>query len=185
MTTRPGIAVLCSRKQRRRQYDGRWRRAGEFVAVLAGITMLVAACGGGNGSGSGNGSGGAAQNNPAKFAECMRGHGVSSFPDPDSDGQFSLQITKGGDLDPNSSSFKSALQTCHKYDAGFHNGGNGGSGSNNNALKFAKCMRSHGVKDFPDPRAGGGLVMGGNVQSDPHFNSAMQTCRPLLSGGGS
>lgn len=154
------------------------------LGMLAGLTMLLAACGGGS-DGGGSGGSGQSQNNPAKFAQCMRGHGVSSFPDPDSDGQFSLQITKGGDLDPNSGSFKAALQSCHKYDTGFHPGGNGGSGSNNSALKFAKCMRSHGVTDFPDPQPGGGLIMSGKIQSNPHFNAAMQACRPLLSGGGS
>lgn len=164
----------------------RWAAA--VAAALAGVVVL-AACGGGSGgggSGSGGGSdpGGSSQNDPAKFAQCMRSHGVPSFPDPNGNGQFSIKVTKGGALDPNSTAYKTALRTCQKYDTNFGNS-NGGSGSSSAALKFAKCMRSHGVTNFPDPRPGGGLIMGGNVQSNPHFNSAIKACRPLLSGGGS
>jgi len=166
----------------------RLRRTGPVLAILAGLTVSVAACGGGSGGSSGSGPSGAgssSQGNPARFAQCMRGHGVPSFPDPNSNGQFTLAITKGGSLDPNSATYKSALQACHQYDTSFGSS-NGSGASNGNTLKFAQCMRSHGVTDFPDPRSGGGgLTAGGDVQSNPHFQSAMQACRPLLSGGGS
>lgn len=55
------------------------------------------------------------------------------------------------------------------------------------ALDFAKCMRSHGVPKFPDPRSGGrGFQFDTsaiNPQS-PAFQSAQQACRHLLPGGG-
>jgi hypothetical protein len=50
------------------------------------------------------------------------------------------------------------------------------------ALSFARCMRAHGVPNFPDPNAGGGgfqLGSGINPQS-PAFESAHQACAPLL-----
>jgi hypothetical protein len=58
------------------------------------------------------------------------------------------------------------------------------------ALEFSKCMRSHGVSNFPDPSASGGGVQltigpnsGVNVQS-PAFQSAQRACQHLLPGGG-
>ncbi len=55
------------------------------------------------------------------------------------------------------------------------------------ALKFADCMRSHGVPNFPDPTGGGGIHIqagsGINPQS-PSFKAAQQACFKLLPGGG-
>lgn len=55
-------------------------------------------------------------------------------------------------------------------------------------IKFADCMRTHGVPDFPDPQGGGGgikinLGAGLNPQS-PAFQSAQKACFKLLPGGG-
>lgn len=58
------------------------------------------------------------------------------------------------------------------------------------ALAFAKCMRSHGVSNFPDPTVIGNSIQilgsssGINPQS-PAFKSAQQSCKHLLPGGGS
>jgi hypothetical protein len=47
------------------------------------------------------------------------------------------------------------------------------------ALKFAQCMRSHGVPNFPDPgHAAGGSGSGINPQA-PGFQSAGQKCDKL------
>jgi hypothetical protein len=57
------------------------------------------------------------------------------------------------------------------------------------ALDFAKCMRSHGVPNFPDPKVNGqgiqllGPSSGINPQS-PAFQSAQTSCQHLLPGGG-
>lgn len=55
-------------------------------------------------------------------------------------------------------------------------------------VKFADCMRSHGVPNFPDPGAGGGGIQipvgsGINPQS-PAFQSAQTACFKLMPGGG-
>jgi hypothetical protein len=56
------------------------------------------------------------------------------------------------------------------------------------AVAFAKCMRSHGVSNFPDPKVGGhgiqilGSNSGINPQS-PAFHSAQTSCNHLLPGG--
>ncbi|HXR23691.1 MAG TPA: hypothetical protein VN786_14155 [Acidimicrobiales bacterium] len=53
------------------------------------------------------------------------------------------------------------------------------------AEKFAACMRSHGVANFPDPVIGPGQVsihLTPSVASSPHFNSAQAACQHLLPG---
>jgi hypothetical protein len=57
------------------------------------------------------------------------------------------------------------------------------------ALAFARCMRSRGVPNFPDPKVTGnsieilGSSSGINTQS-PGFQSAQTSCKHLLPGGG-
>jgi hypothetical protein len=79
-------------------------------------------------------------------------------------------------------------------------GAGSGSGAYNQGLAFARCMRSHGVPNFPDPKASGngGIEIqatqrGGSGQSlkingvpvnAPAFQSAQQACHSLLPNGG-
>ncbi len=54
-------------------------------------------------------------------------------------------------------------------------------------LAFANCMRSHGVPNFPDPSAGGGIQItagsGINPRS-PAFQSAQKACSQFQANGG-
>jgi hypothetical protein len=50
-------------------------------------------------------------------------------------------------------------------------------------LLFSRCMRSHGVPNFPDPSSGGGIRFGGGASFDPAaplFRSAQRTCISIL-----
>ncbi len=58
----------------------------------------------------------------------------------------------------------------------------GGNGAD--ALSFAKCMRSHGVPNFPDPNAQGGIVASGLDVGSSTFRTAANGCRHLLPNGG-
>jgi hypothetical protein len=62
-----------------------------------------------------------------------------------------------------------------------------GAAGGSSLIKFASCMRSHGVPNFPDPSPGGGLKIdastGINPQS-PAFQSAQTACSKLMPGGG-
>lgn len=54
-------------------------------------------------------------------------------------------------------------------------------------VKFADCMRAHGVPDFPDPVAGNGFsfpVGQGFNPFTPANRAAQQDCHTLLPGGG-
>ena len=112
----------------------------------------------------------------------MRSHGLPDYPDPQissSGGEVHVKISPGR-LNSNSPAFKSAGQACHKL---LPNGGGRGAAGANSAqeqaqgLKFAVCMRSHGVPNFPDPGHDGAfdLPSGINPQA-PQFQRAMQAC---------
>ena len=60
------------------------------------------------------------------------------------------------------------------------------SGTPNAGLKFAECMRSHDVPNFPDPGANGGGFhpIAGINPSSPAFQSAQHACAKLQPGGG-
>ncbi|MGH3493189.1 MAG: hypothetical protein ACRDQ1_08115 [Sciscionella sp.] len=45
-------------------------------------------------------------------------------------------------------------------------------------LAYARCMRSHGVTNFPDPVHNGGVSFQGSTSS-PAFRSAQTACAPL------
>jgi len=59
------------------------------------------------------------------------------------------------------------------------------------AVAFARCMRNHGVSNFPDPKIssapGGGVsvsqAISSNVAQAPAFKSAQLACQKLMPGG--
>jgi hypothetical protein len=119
-------------------------------ALLA--AAILAACGGATGqpTGTATGAGSPSPNaGPAlQFARCMRAHGVSSFPDP-KPGSGGIQIPDN--LNPQSPSFRSAQQACKQF-LPIKSGPLATAAADRQAaLKLAKCMRAHGVPQFPDP----------------------------------
>jgi hypothetical protein len=143
--------------------------------------------GGSNPSGATIGMGGVTLN----FSACMRSHGVPNFPDPNSQGQINFS-----DSNPNSPRFLDAQKACGKFISG--PSGKAPSEAQQqkmlaNALKFAECMRSHGVANYPDPTTGPegrGISMrlkvgqsGFNPNSSV-FKNAQKKCQALLGGGG-
>ena len=55
------------------------------------------------------------------------------------------------------------------------------------ALEFSKCMRTHGVPEFPDPENGGRFVFnvtGGPNPDSPEFKAAQDACRRYMPDGG-
>lgn len=118
-----------------------------------------------------------------KFSECMRAHGVANFPDPN--GQGVIMIHSGMGIDPGSPTFQGARSACSKV---LPNGGQPTPAQiarqQQQMLSFSACMRSHGIKDFPDP-SGGGLRLTVHPGSDldpgnPTFRSAQQACQKYL-----
>jgi hypothetical protein len=120
----------------------------------------------------------------AKFSACMRKHGVTNFPDPNSQGV--IQFGSGLGIDPSSPTFQSARDACQKL---LPNGGQPTPAQQarmqQQLLAFSKCMRTHGIKDFPDPSNGGIKIHAGQAGSDlnpnnPQFQAAQQACQADL-----
>jgi hypothetical protein len=64
---------------------------------------------------------------------------------------------------------------------------NGASSGHAQFLAFSKCMRSHGVPNFPDPTGGGGIEINVGSGINPHspaFRAARAACGRFLPGGG-
>jgi hypothetical protein len=74
-----------------------------------------------------------------------------------------------------------ALTAC----GGSGKGGGSGGTAVASGIRFADCMRAHGVPNFPDPSSGGGIQIpdGVNPQS-PAFQAAQSSCSKLMPGGG-
>jgi hypothetical protein len=178
----------------------RYRRplvAGSVVAVAA-FALLAAGCGGGGspvGVATVSSSTTAVttttpQTGLVAFAKCMRSHGLSNFPDPDSSGEVpKTQVVATAQANPHK--FSAAQTAC------IHLAPNGSLGRQETAqqkrtqladeLSFAKCMRSHGVARFPDPTAQGQLsvemvqAQGIDVHA-PAVLHVVQTCLPASHG---
>ena len=157
-----------------------------LAVALAALALGVAGCGGSSDSpGSDPGASGAGGSDSAslvRYVQCMREHGVPSFPDP-VNGRLQLQVTKGGALDPASPQFQAAQQACKSLEPpGLQAGSPQSNQQQDQMLKFASCMRSNGVPNFPDPQ-NGRLTITGVDPNSPQFQAAMQACRKLLPGG--
>ena len=48
------------------------------------------------------------------------------------------------------------------------------------AMKFSQCMRSHGIKDFPNPTASGFIGTGDSDPNAPRFLAAQGACNHYL-----
>ena len=85
-------------------------------------------------------------------------------------------ISPGG-LDPNSPAFKSATRACgHLMPGG---GAPAAISPQEQAqdLRFASCMRTHGVPNFPDPDHDGAFTLPSGVdQQAPQFQRATKAC---------
>jgi len=152
-----------------------------LAASLVAVAVLVAACGGSTPSvvslGSSTsttvaatqgGASSAAANytNGLQYAHCMRSHGEPNFPDPNNPGGFSTQALAR--LDTASQQFVSADNKCLRL---LPNDGQPTPAEFQqtiiNGLRFAKCMRAHGV-EFPDPGISGGQITINFTNIDPN-----------------
>jgi hypothetical protein len=165
----------------RRQRPAGLRRAGVLAAAAAGIALLAAACGGSSG-GTGPGIHQTAYQRELAYAECMRAHGLPGFPDPQSDGTFDSTKANSGDF--HGPVFQSANKSCAHLE-GTPQTATKFQQDVRQALKFAACMRAHGIANFQASVGRGGQIAMGAQGADPNspqFQSAQRACRPLQGG---
>ncbi len=134
------------------------------VAVLAGALGL-GACGGSSAKPA------ASTVDPGlKFAQCMRAHGVSNFPDPGARGRIRFIGPAPGSKSPVD---QSALKACQSILPADKAGPPTMTAAQRQAaLRFAECMRANGVPGFPDPAQ--------NIPTGPGPNTQVLVLRGMV-----
>jgi len=179
------------------------RTPGVGLALLAvtGLTVLVAGCGGNakTSSVARTATGTPASSTSASssaiprlvaYATCMRRNGVTSFPDPTSEGN--LVINANARINPTSPQYERAQSACKKFSPE----GAGGKGmtpaQHARALaaltRYVDCMRRHGIpmaNPFSGPNGGVGIIVPRGV--DPGsvlYERADAACKHFVPNGG-
>lgn len=174
------------------------------VAVVAVLGLLATGCGGGSPPAAASVAASAAATTAASatqhaaqpsalaFAQCMRGHGIADFPDPDSSGTINLKALHpgpGNDLDPSNPRFEAAQKACKPLEPTAFSPGSHPvtAAGRQQALAFSKCMREHKVANFPDPGSNGRLSVqsiraAGIRATSPQFQTALKACEQYQPG---
>jgi hypothetical protein len=115
----------------------------------------------------------------------MRTHRVSNFPDPggarpSGSGVSVFGIALPPTINVRSPAFQGAMSSCQKLAIGGAPQAGVTEAQKNAALLYARCMRAHGVANFPDPvfrngRIGLDIGAGSNLNS-PVFLTAEKAC---------
>jgi hypothetical protein len=159
-----------------------------LLAALALVALISPGCGSNSPSETGTagstGTGGnksaTDQDKAVKFAECIREHGVSDFPDPNAKGEFVYGVSVSPAV------WTKAVDACKELQPPGSLSGKRSSKQQSAALRFAQCIRENGVKDFPDPANGEPLVDTNRIPSanEPGgmtiLNAAMHKCGKVL-----
>ena len=116
-----------------------------LLALAAiGSALAVAACG----SAANTGTNSANADQALEYVRCLRLHGVSNFPDPSPGGRLP---NIPSDIDTKAPAFQAAQHACaNVMPAGGASGTTSGSWMPR-LLAVARCMRNHGLPNFPDP----------------------------------
>ena len=159
------------------------------LAVLATVALIGAGCGStapsdaGTASRSGTPAASTkltARDKAVKFAECIRAHGVSDFPDPDAKNEFQYGVSVSPAV------WKQATTACKDLQPPGTLSSKRTRKQQSASLLFAQCIRNHGVKDFPDPVNGEPLVDTTRIPSTNAANgmtildAAMQQCSGIV-----
>jgi hypothetical protein len=166
-----------------------------FIIATIGLSLLAVACGGSAGShvaqlgsiatqgvaSSPPSAASAHQSDAVAFAHCMRSHGVPNWPDPNRSGVFDKSKLTTQQLGAGTSRIQAAQSACNPL---LPNGGSGPSAAQvqhmrARGLQFSRCVRSHGVPNFPDPGRDGRIPDPAGVginQGSPAFEAANRAC---------
>jgi hypothetical protein len=152
-----------------------WRAVG--LPAAAGIALLAAAC---SGSPPLTAAGSSGFQTALAYAECMRSHGAPNWPDPNSQGQFLKTKANTADFQAPAQAYRACLRLLP-------NGGQLTTAQQQIIsplmLKFAGCMRTHGITNFPDPTVNAKDVdinRHGLDTSSPAFHAAQQACQEYM-----
>jgi hypothetical protein len=184
----------------------RMLKAGTTGVVILGVALFVAACGGASGPGVASiGSttttttaAGTSNLSPFQgpekeyeyalsYAECMQTHGVPNFPDPT---KSSRGFSFNPQADSHSAGYSRANSACKHLlpDDGGPPTAAQTAAETAKLLKYAECMRAHGVPNFPDPIVSStafGFRLGNGIDpNSSQFKAANRACQSLGPFGG-
>jgi hypothetical protein len=166
------------------------------LVAIAPVVFGVAACGpkaGGDGIASAGGGTAKASASasptqslsPAdaalKFAQCMRQNGVQ-MADPDtSGGGVGIKVQSNPS---DRTKMEAAMKKCQQFtQAGGKLGNADDPKVRDQMLKFAQCMRQHGVQ-MADPKPGEGITLSGKPGSEAKMQAAQKACQQYAPGQG-
>jgi hypothetical protein len=181
----------------------RRRRALVLTAVvaIAGFSLLVTGCGGGGSAEPSVADLGttttvaapaatdssAPGGELAEYARCMRSHGVLGFPDPASLASSSgiraakSQIAQVAERETSSATFQAAQRGCAQYRQAATVPSRPSPREMQKLLAVSRCMRAHGIQNFPDPNPTTGdlTAPAGLSKSSPQVIAALRACSSL------
>ncbi|MBN6034767.1 hypothetical protein [Amycolatopsis sp. 195334CR] len=158
------------------------------LGAFAALTLLLTACGADDGgnqvASAGQPATGAPASAPAaadngdmgvKFAQCMRENGVD-MPDPEPGKGVQLKVDKNTPKEV----VDKAQEACREFSPQAN--GKANPQMQENARKFAECMRGNGVEAFADPDPNQpGIRITPEIGEDPDFEKAQEACKDIMS----
>jgi hypothetical protein len=162
------------------------KRTAAMTGALA-LTVLAAGCGSSNSASSSTASSGGPLATALAYTRCMRSHGIHDFPDPTmpAGGGVTFQLNRGAgsDLNQNDPTFQAASQACRTLSPGGQQAPTAPTRQIAEEVKWAHCLRSHGVPGFPDPNSNGAIDSAKFDPSSPAFQKASAACKSLQPSG--
>ncbi len=161
------------------------------MIVLA-TALPAAACSSGSpssagASGSPQAGGSANSSSGLAYSRCVRAHGVPGFPDPGSSGQLSKQAVVSALRGVSNSRAEAATGACARLNPAGQENPILTAQDQQDYLRAAACMRSHGIANFPDPAfSGGGVhfpIPSSIDTTSRQFTQAAQICTKLIPAG--
>jgi hypothetical protein len=157
-------------------------RAAVGAGLVGMVVLLLAGCSASGGS-AGATTTTAQQAAAAVWRElvaCARANGMPNLPDPQIDSNGRASFPDGTPEPP--ASVRRACQSIYDRLPASARGDEERPPADLQALlRFARCMREHGMADFPDPQADGRFPLPASLRGGktPQFLRAMQACRQL------
>jgi hypothetical protein len=157
-----------------------FKRMAAMTGALA-LTGLIAGCGSSNDPSSSTASSAGPLAKALAYTRCMRSHGVQDFPDPTTSGggvTFQVSTTVGSNP-----AFTAANRACQSLRSGGQHAPTMSARQIAIEVRWAHCLRSHGVPGFPDPSSSGAIDSAKFDPTSPAFQRASAACKSLQPSG--